>query len=72
MFPTLSPAQIARIATLGTVRPIARGEVLIEAGDPIVPFFVVRAGEVEIIRPSSLGDTLSPFMDLASSRAKPT
>jgi thioredoxin reductase (NADPH) len=58
MFPTLSPAQIARIATLGTVRPIARGEVLIEAGDPIVPFFVVTAGEVEIIRPSSLGDTL--------------
>jgi thioredoxin reductase (NADPH) len=58
MFPTLSPVQIARIATLGTVRPITRGEVLIEAGDPIVPFFVVTAGEVEIIRPSSLGDTL--------------
>ncbi|PYR92735.1 MAG: pyridine nucleotide-disulfide oxidoreductase [Acidobacteria bacterium] len=58
MFPTLTPVQIARIATHGVVRPIARGEVLIEAGDPIVPFFVVRAGEIEIIRPSSLGDTL--------------
>jgi thioredoxin reductase (NADPH) len=58
MFPTLTPAQIARIATHGLVRPIARGEVLIEAGEPVVPFFVVRAGEIEIIRPSSLGDTL--------------
>ena len=58
MFPTLTPAQIARIATHGEVRPIARGEVLIEAGDPIVPFFVVTGGEIQIIRPSSLGDTL--------------
>jgi thioredoxin reductase (NADPH) len=58
MFPTLTPAQIARIAAHGTVRPITRGEVLIEAGDAVVPFFVVRAGEIEIIRPSSLGDVL--------------
>ena len=58
MFPTLTPAQIARIATHGVARSIARGDVLIEAGEPIVPFFVVTAGEVEIIRPSNLGDTL--------------
>jgi thioredoxin reductase (NADPH) len=58
MFPTLSPQQIARIATHGIVRSITRGEVLIEAGDALVPFFVVRSGEIEIIRPSSLGDML--------------
>ena len=58
MFPTLTPAQIARIAAHGVVRPIARGEILIEAGDSNVSFFVVTAGEVEIIRPSSLGDML--------------
>ena len=58
MFPTLTPAQIARIAAHGVVRPIARGDVLIEAGDPVVPFFVVKAGEIEIVRPSALGDTL--------------
>jgi len=58
MFPTLTPAQIARIAAHGRERPIARGEVLIEAGDPIVPFFVVRSGEIEVIRPSTLGDAL--------------
>lgn len=58
MFPTLTPAQIAHIATHGRLRRIARGEVLIEAGDPVVPFFVVTAGEIQIIRPSALGDTL--------------
>jgi thioredoxin reductase (NADPH) len=58
MFPTLSPAHMARIATHGVVRPIARGDVLIEAGDHTVPFFVVRTGQIEIIRPSGLGDTL--------------
>jgi thioredoxin reductase (NADPH) len=58
MFPTLTPAQIAQIAAHGVVRAIERGEVLIEAGDPVVPFFVVRTGEIEIIRPSSLGDAL--------------
>jgi len=56
MFPTLTPVQIARIAAHGEARPIARGEVLIEAGDSEVPFFVVTAGEIEIIRPSSFGD----------------
>ena len=58
MFPTLTPAHVDRIAAHGVVRPLARGEVLVEAGDSIVPFFVVTAGEVEIIRESSLGDTL--------------
>ena len=58
MFPTLTPGQIARIAAHGRERPIARGDVLVEAGDPTVPFFVVRSGEIEIIRPSSLGDAL--------------
>jgi len=58
MFPTLTPAQIGRIAAHGVARPIARGDVLVEAGDQTVPFFAVRAGAIEIIRPSSLGDTL--------------
>jgi thioredoxin reductase (NADPH) len=58
MFPTLSSAQIARIASRGLIRPITRGEVLIEGGQTNVPFFVVRAGEIEVIRPSGLGDLL--------------
>ncbi len=47
-FPTLTPAQIARVAAHGAVRPIRGGEVLVEAGDAAVPFFVVTAGRVEI------------------------
>jgi thioredoxin reductase (NADPH) len=58
MFPALSAGQIARIAAHGVVRPITRGEVLIEGGQTDVPFFVVKAGEIEVIRPSGLGDLL--------------
>jgi thioredoxin reductase (NADPH) len=58
MFPTLSAAQIARIASRGVIRPITRGEVLIEGGQTNVPFFVVKAGEIEVIRPSDMGDLL--------------
>jgi thioredoxin reductase (NADPH) len=52
MFPMLSAAQIARIAAHGIIRPITRGEVLIEGGQTDVPFFAVKAGEIEVIRPS--------------------
>jgi thioredoxin reductase (NADPH) len=51
-FPILTAPQIARIVTHGHVRPVKRGEVLIEQGDGVVPFFVVTAGELEIVRPS--------------------
>jgi thioredoxin reductase (NADPH) len=58
MFPTLTPSQIARIAKSGVTRSIARDEVLIEAGEHVVPFFVVTRGEVQIIQPRHDGDTL--------------
>jgi thioredoxin reductase (NADPH) len=58
LFPTLSAAQIARIAAHGRVRSVAAGEVLIEAGDHIVPFFVVKSGELEIVRPDGPRETL--------------
>ena len=58
MFPTLSSAQIARIASRGVIRQITRSEVLIEGGQTNVPFFVVKAGEIEVIRPSGMGDLL--------------
>jgi thioredoxin reductase (NADPH) len=58
LFPALRSAQIARIASHGLIRPITRGEVLIEGGQSNVPFFVVKAGEIEVIRPSGLGDLL--------------
>lgn len=51
MFPTLTPAQVARIAAHGSRRTIRPGEVVVEAGDPVLPFFVVQAGRIEIVRP---------------------
>src|SRR5436305_2353948 len=58
MFPTLTPAQVAHLAAHGSVRPIRRGEVLVEAGDPVVPFFVVRSGQIEIVQPTGATKTL--------------
>jgi thioredoxin reductase (NADPH) len=58
VFPTLTPAQIARVAAHGRVRAIRKGEVLIEDGAQVVPFFVVTAGQLEIVRPSRRAETL--------------
>jgi thioredoxin reductase (NADPH) len=58
LFPTLTSAQMARIAARGRRRPIARGEVLVEVGDRDVPFFVVVDGVVQALRPSGAAETL--------------
>jgi thioredoxin reductase (NADPH) len=58
VFPTLTPAQIARIAAHGTVRAVQAGEVLIEEGRQGVPFFVVTAGQIEIVRRSDAGEAI--------------
>jgi thioredoxin reductase (NADPH) len=52
MFPTLTAPQLARIASHGHTREVQRGEVLIEPGEQTTRFFVVTAGQVEIVRPS--------------------
>jgi thioredoxin reductase (NADPH) len=51
LFPTLTSAQIARIAAHGDTRQVQRGEVLVEAGEN-PRFFVVTAGNIEIVRPA--------------------
>jgi thioredoxin reductase (NADPH) len=58
IFPILTPTQINRIAVHGHMRAIQPGEVLVEQGDSVVPFFVVVSGELEIVRPSCAGETL--------------
>jgi CRP-like cAMP-binding protein len=57
MFPTLTPAQIARVAAHGVRRRMSAGEVLFEPGDR-PPFFVVIAGKLEIVRPSDNVETM--------------
>jgi thioredoxin reductase (NADPH) len=50
MFPTLTEAQVARIAAHGHMRQVQRSEVLVEAGEWTARFFVVTAGQIEIVR----------------------
>lgn len=56
MFPTLTTAQVARVAGCGVTRTGGRGDVLVREGDTDVPFFVVKTGAIEIVRPSLQGD----------------
>ncbi len=58
LFPTLTAAQLARIAARGRRRTIARGDVLVDIGHKAVPFFVLLSGEVQILRPSGATETL--------------
>src|SRR2546426_9958311 len=50
IFPTLTPAQVRRIAAHGQRRKVQKGEILVEQGDKAIPFFVVLAGELEAVR----------------------
>jgi thioredoxin reductase (NADPH) len=61
MFPVLTPAQTARIAAQGRLRQVEQGEVLVKMGDPGARFFVVVAGQVELVRRSATGDELFAF-----------
>src|SRR5260370_23929001 len=58
LFPTLTNAQIARLAARGRRRTTARGEVLVEVGDKDVPFFVVVSGEVQGLRTTGAQEIL--------------
>jgi thioredoxin reductase (NADPH) len=51
MFPTLTAAQVKRIAVHGRVRQVQQGEVLVEAGEHSTQFFVLTTGQIEIILP---------------------
>src|SRR5262245_43646367 len=50
VFPMLTPAQIARLVAHGRARSVREGEILLEAGDHVVPLFIVGSGELEIVR----------------------
>ena len=56
--PTLTEAQVARIAAYGRARRVQPGEVLVEAGMPTARFFVVTEGQIEIIRLSGATEEL--------------
>src|SRR3954464_304414 len=51
LFPTLTLDQISRIAANARRRPVTRGEVLVDVGDRVVPFFAILSGQVQAWRP---------------------
>ncbi len=57
-FPTLTAAQMARLAPHGTLRRVGAGEVILRTGEQAARFFVVRAGRLEAVRESAAGDQL--------------
>ncbi len=58
LFPTLTPEHLTRLSAHGASRTIARGDVLLEAGGREALFFIVTAGQIQIVRPVRSGDTL--------------
>jgi thioredoxin reductase (NADPH) len=55
-FPTLTPAQIARLEPHGTKIAVRKGEILAEPGERHRKLFVVLSGSIEIVRPSMTGE----------------
>jgi thioredoxin reductase (NADPH) len=58
MFPRLTQPQIQRLTAHGRVRTTSPGEILVRAGEPVYSFFVVLAGQVEIVQQGPHGETL--------------
>jgi thioredoxin reductase (NADPH) len=58
IFPTLTAAQMQRIAARGHTRAVRTGDILVQPGDTSIPFFVVVSGELEAVRPSGTMETL--------------
>jgi len=56
MFPKLTQAQIARLATFGRRRSVKAGEILFEQGAAARSFFVVLSGSLEIVSPTCTGE----------------
>ena len=58
LYPTLTPAQLARITAHGRRRHVERGEVLVQAGEQTARLFVVVAGRLDVFRPSVTEEVL--------------
>ncbi len=55
---TLDPSIVRELMRVGIVGAVERGDVLYRAGGPIRNFFVVLAGEVEVVRAGDDGDVV--------------
>jgi len=58
MFPKLTQSQMARLEGFGRRRTASAGEIIYEPGDSKPGFFVLFSGRIEIVSPTSEGETL--------------
>jgi thioredoxin reductase (NADPH) len=56
VFPTLTEAQINRVRPFASLRQVNRGDVLFNADDNDVPFFILLSGSMEIVQPDMTGE----------------
>jgi thioredoxin reductase (NADPH) len=61
VYPTLTPEQLARIAPHGRRRHVERGEVLVQAAEPVARLFIVVSGRLEVVRPSAAEELVVSF-----------
>ena len=57
-FPTLNQHQMDRAAAHGQTRQVRQGEILAEAGERNAPFFLIKTGAVDLVRPPGAADTM--------------
>jgi thioredoxin reductase (NADPH) len=56
LYPKMTPAQLARVASHGTRREVRAGEEVYRQGDEHVPLFVVLTGQLDVVRPGLDGE----------------
>jgi len=61
LYPTLTPAQLARIAPHGRRRQVARGEVLVQPGEQTTRLFIIESGRIDVVRPSASEEVVVSF-----------
>ena len=61
IYPTLTPAQLARLAAHGRRRRVERGEVLVQVGEQTARLFIIMAGRIDVVRPSAAEEVVVSF-----------
>lgn len=62
-FPILSPADIEVLSAFGSVQSVEEGEILFNAGEQSLVFYVILEGEIEIVRPDDGDEVLVVVLD---------
>jgi len=61
IYPTLTPAQLDRVAPHGRRRQVTLGEVLVHPGESASRIFIVVSGRIDVVRPSASEEVVVSF-----------